>query len=152
MMVAFRLASRLRKNRLEQAPILAQPIGILYRVLFTWLLGIELPWRTRVGSGLKIYHGVGLVINDDVVLGNSVTLRNGVTLGHRFPGDGVPVIGDRVEVGANAVIIGGVRIGNDARIAPGALVLTDIPAGGVAVGNPAIVTRIRSLGCRQSDH
>jgi serine acetyltransferase len=81
-----------------------------------------------------------LVVNDKTVFGAYCTVRNSTTIGNKRLKDGsysaAPLFGDRVDIGANAVIIGPVRIGNDVAIGAGAVVLKDVPAGHVAVGNP----------------
>jgi serine acetyltransferase len=132
----FRIAHALRGDGPKPRPA-SVPVGILYRVLVDWVLGIELPWRTTVGPGLTLDHGHALVVHDHTVIGSNVVLRQGVTLGlRRGPAD-CPLIGDGVDIGAGAIILGDVVIGDGARIAAGAVVINDVPAGATAVGNPA---------------
>jgi serine acetyltransferase len=116
-------------------------VGILYRLIVEWGLGIEIPWKTSLGAGVKLYHGVGLVVNDRSVIEAGVTLRNGVTIGHVRPGEGCPVIRRGVELGANCVILGPVEVGADSIIGAGAVVTKSIPARSLAVGVPARVIR-----------
>tara|TARA_R110001583_G_C5667039_1_gene410305 strand:- start:6223 stop:6546 length:324 start_codon:yes stop_codon:yes gene_type:complete len=100
-------------------------------------MGIELNYKTRVGKGLVIYHGVGLVVNTGVVIGENCILRHGVTIGNFILKDGsesqCPVLGDNVEVGASAIILGNIKIGNNVRIGAGALVTKDVPDNSVVV-------------------
>jgi putative colanic acid biosynthesis acetyltransferase WcaB len=135
----FRLAHLLRLNIVIF--ILFLPYFIFYRVFVEWLLCIELPWKTRVGPGFRIDHGQALIINDGTVFGAGCTVRNSTTIGNKRMKDGTyskaPVFGDRVDIGANAVIIGPITIGDDSAIGAGAVVLKDVPPGHVAVGNPA---------------
>ena len=112
---------------------------IPYRIFSEWLLGIELRPKTIVGSGLTIFHGYGLTINDHSIIGSNVVLRNGVTIGHQRPGGRSPVVEDQVQVGASALILGPITVGEGAQIGAGAVVVTDIPARAVAIGNPAKV-------------
>lgn len=116
------------------------PIMILYRILIEWILGVELPAKTTVGPGLKIYHGQGLVINDGCILGANVTVRHCTTIGNIIK-DGIasrcPIIGNNVEIGSNAVIIGPIKIGNNVMIGAGSVVVKDIPDNCTVVGNPA---------------
>lgn len=112
-----------------------------YRGVTEFVLGIELRPKTKVGKGLSIYHGFGLVVNDHSVIGDQVRLRNGVTIGHQFRGGGAPVIGDRVEVGAGAILLGAIEIGDDAVVGAGAVVTKSVPARAVVAGNPARVLR-----------
>ena len=113
---------------------------LLFRALET-LLGISLPKAAAIGPGLRIWHFGGIFIHPDARIGAHCTLRHGVTIGNRFEGGGAPVIGDNVELGAYAQVLGGVRIGNDCRIGAMSLVLCDVPDGCTAVGVPAHVIR-----------
>ncbi len=113
---------------------------------------MDLPWSTRIGPGLAITHGWGLVINENAQIGANVTLFHGVTLGRsdRIGADGVrvsayPVLEDEVWVGPHAVIVGGVTIGRGSRIAAGAVVTRDVPAHSMVVGNPATITKERVI-------
>ena len=137
-LVLFRVAQAARGSG-RRPRLLAVPIGVTYRVVVEWLLGIELPWKTRVGPGLRLLHGHALVVNDGSVIGRGVTLRHSTTIGRRPPVGACPRLGDRVDVGAGAILLGGISIGADARIGAGAVVLDDVPAGAVAFGNPAAV-------------
>lgn len=138
-MVAFRLAHVASRNRHGLIGIPARVYGLWYRVAVEWVMGIEIPWKTTIGPGARLRHGVGLVLNDDCVIGARVMLRHGVTIGNVGRGGPCPVLGDDVEVGSGAVIIGGIAIGDGARIGANAVVTKDVPAGWVAVGNPATI-------------
>ncbi len=121
--------------------ILLRVYWLLFRIVET-LTGISLPKSCLIGKGLRIWHFGGVFINGQAVLGENCTLRQGVTIGNRDEGGGSPIIGDDVELGAYAQILGEVRIGDGCRIGAMALVLSDVPAGATAVGQPArIVTR-----------
>jgi len=138
-MTLFRLAHLLRASLLTF--ILFLPYFIFYRVFVEWFLCIELPWKTRVGPGFRIDHGQALIINDGTVFGADCIVRNSTTIGNKRLKDGTysraPIFGDRVDIGANAVIIGPITIGDDVAIGAGSVVLKDVPAKHVAVGNPA---------------
>lgn len=140
-MLLFRTAHLLRRSKLTF--ILFIWYFLLYRVLVEWFLCIELPWKTRIGPGFRIDHGQALVINDGTVFGAACTVRNSTTIGNKRLKDGTysraPHFGDRVDIGANAVIIGPITIGDDVAIGAGAVVLRDVPSKHVAVGNPARV-------------
>jgi putative colanic acid biosynthesis acetyltransferase WcaB len=120
------------------------PLVVGYRFITEFILGIELRPRTSVGPGLSIYHGFSIVVNDHAIIGKDVKLRHNVTIGHLRPGGPSPVIGDGVEFGAGAIVLGGVHIGDGAVIGAGAVVTKDVPAGYVAVGNPATIRPRRS--------
>ncbi|HRN37579.1 MAG TPA: hypothetical protein PLV70_01105 [Flavobacteriales bacterium] len=140
-MVFFRTMHLLRQNLASFLVFL--PLFILYRVLVEWMLCIELPWKTRIGPGFRIDHGQALVVNDGTVFGAGCTVRNSTTIGNKRMKDGsysrAPIIGDRVDIGANAVIIGPITVGDDVAIGAAAVVVRDVPAGHVAIGNPARV-------------
>ena len=99
--------------------------------------GISLPKSARIGPGLRIWHFGNIFVHPDAVLGSGCTLRQGVTIGNRHEGGPVPQLGDDVELGAYAQILGAIRIGCRAKIGAMAVVLQDVPIDGVAVGNPA---------------
>jgi serine O-acetyltransferase len=125
---------------------LRKPFSLLYKILRTgcqMTTGIELPCETRVGRRLRIEHFGGIIVSGDAVIGDDVVLRHGVTLGLKRTNErGAPRIGNRVDIGAGAKILGPVTIGDDAVIGANAVVLRDVPAGALAVGIPArIVTR-----------
>ena len=122
--------------------VIAIPSIVLHRFVTEFILGIELRPKTRIGPGLSIYHGVGLVVNDHAVLGRNVTLRNGVTIGHQISGGGTPTIGDNVSIGAGAILLGEIHVGDRAVIGAGAVLTKSVPAGAVVVGNPAKVIKI----------
>lgn len=104
-----------------------------------FLTGIEIHPGARIGGGLFIDHGMGVVIGETAVIGTDVTLFHGVTLGgvDARPGRRHPQLGDSVLVGAGAKILGPITIGNGARIGAQAVVLADVPPHTTAVGIPA---------------
>jgi serine O-acetyltransferase len=122
---------------------LRMPFSLAYKILFALVQaasGTELPCETKVGLRLRIDHSQGIVISGDASLGDDVVLRNGVTIGlRRAPFRGSPVIGDRVDIGAGAKILGAIHIGHDSVIGANAVVLSDVPPNSIAVGVPAKV-------------
>lgn len=141
-MLLFRIAHLLRRGPVWLRP-LALLYGPFYRVGVEWLMGIELPWKTVVGEGLRLDHGVGLVINDHAIIGRNCHLRQSTTIGHKQRKDGsfsgAPVLEDHVNVGANVVIIGEIRVGSGAAIGAGSVVVKDVPPHSTVAGNPAKV-------------
>ncbi len=121
--------------------LLRRPLSLLYKFMKIGAqitTGIDLPCEAQVGRRLVIEHFGGIVVSGDSVIGDDVTLRHGVTLGLRRTGvPGAPVIGNGVDIGAGAKILGPVRIGDGAVIGANAVVLCDVPAGMLAVGIPA---------------
>ncbi len=145
-MMLFRLAYLLRLSPVTF--ILFLPYFLFYRFFVEWVLCIELPWKTRIGPRFRIDHGQALIVNDNTVFGADCIVRNSTTIGNKRLKDGsysvAPRFGDRVDIGANAVIIGPITIGDDVVIGAGAVVVKDVPPGHVAVGNPArILSRVR---------
>lgn len=138
-LLLFRTARRIRTSRVPIAKLFGRPFCFLYLVIVEWTWGIELPWATSVGPGLRIYHGTGIVVNGNTRIGKDVTLRQGVCIGARTATGPSPTIADGVQIGAGAIVLGGVNIGANANIGAGAVVLADVPAAAIAVGNPARV-------------
>lgn len=106
-------------------------------MLYTLLSGIQIPRSCKIGPGLRIYHFGCIVINPLTVIGENCTLRQGVTIGNRQAIDDVPVLGNNVDIGAGAKILGKIRIGNNVSIGANAVVLKDVPDNHIAVGVPA---------------
>lgn len=113
---------------------------LLFRLIET-ALSTSLPKSAVIGPGLRIWHFGGIFLHPDVRIGANCTLRQGVTLGNRVENGPAPVIGNNVEFGAYAQVLGGVRIGNDCKIGAMTLVLHDVPDGCTAVGVPAKIIR-----------
>lgn len=101
--------------------------------------GVEIHPAADLGRRLFIDHGMGVVIGETAVLGDDVVLFHGATLGGKAMHHGKrhPTLGDGVVVGAGAKILGPVWIGSGAQIGANAVVITDVPAGAIAVGVPA---------------
>lgn len=123
------------------------PLKIMHR-LSTHLAAVDFSWRTKVGAGIAITHGWGLVVNPGAKIGNNVTLFHGVTLGRRdrISPDGNrqtehPVIEDEVWIGPHAIIVGGVTIGRGSRIAGGAFVTESVPPYSIVSGNPSTIVK-----------
>jgi serine O-acetyltransferase len=129
---------------LARPRIVRAPLYRVYRTLFRFVrnhYGIELPPTTKVGRRFRIGHQSGIVIHSRAEIGDDCLIRQNVTIGaaneDRAPR--APRLGNGVEVGAGAVIIGGVSIGDGARIGPNAVVMTDVPPGATAFATPARV-------------
>jgi len=106
--------------------------------------GIEIHPGAKIGKGLFIDHGMGVVIGETAELGDNCTLYQGVTLGGtgKDVGKRHPTLGNNVLVGAGAKILGPFKVGDNSKIAAGAVVLEEIPPNSTAVGVPArVVTR-----------
>ena len=106
--------------------------------LMRWFTGVEIHPGARIGKGLFIDHGMGVVIGETAEIGEGCTLYHGVTLGGTSwqREKRHPTLGDNVVVGAGAKILGPIRIGNNARIGSNSVVVKDVPAGATVVGIP----------------
>ncbi len=106
--------------------------------------GIEIHPGAKIGKGLFIDHGMGVVIGETTEIGDYCTLYQNVTLGGtgKDVGKRHPTLGDHVLVGAGAKVLGPFKIGDHARIAAGAVVLSAVPANATAVGVPAHIARL----------
>jgi len=121
--------------------VIRLPCSILYKLLkliSEILTGIDLPCEAKLGRRFRIDHFGGIVISGDAEFGDDCVIRNGVTVGLRHTGQrGAPVIGNRVDMGAGAKVLGSIRIGDDVAIGANAVVITDVPSNSIAVGVPA---------------
>lgn len=137
----FRCAQRWRAETGPLSRLVFLVVGGSYKLITEGFMGIELPVSTEVGPGLRLRHGVGIVVNPASRIGANVMLRQGVTLGNRQLPDDCPTIEAGVEIGVGAVVIGAVTVGANARIGPNAVVFRDVPAGAIVM-SPA--SEIRS--------
>ncbi len=114
-------------------------LGRIVSHLGPFLTGIEIHPGARIGDRFFIDHGMGVVIGETTIIGDDVTLYQGVTLGGtgKERGKRHPTLGNGVIVGVGAKILGDVKIGDHARIGGGAVVLRDVPPHTTAVGVPA---------------
>ncbi len=128
--------------------LVRKPFSALYRVLFKLvqtLTGIELPCEVRIGRNFVIDHFGGIVISEYASFGNNCRIRQDVTVGLASVEDPcAPTIGNNVDIGAGAKLLGRITIGDDVLIGANAVVLTNVPAYSVAVGVPAVVRRRRA--------
>ncbi len=131
----FRLQGMLVSLRLT-------PLALLPHWLNKWLNGCVIGVKAQFGPGFVLVHPIGVVINSAVRGGSNVWLESSVVIGDNR--GGVPVLGDEVFVGSGAKIIGGLHIGDGARVGANAVVLHDVPAGATAVGIPARCRPVKS--------
>jgi serine O-acetyltransferase len=108
-----------------------------------WLTGIEIHPGAQIGRGLFIDHGMGVVIGETTIIGNNVTLYQGVTLGGtgKERGKRHPTIGDNVVIGAGAKVLGNIKIGNNVQIGANAVVIKDVPDNSTVVGVPGRIVK-----------
>lgn len=137
-LVAYRVGVWRNSVRFRPARMLltlfCQPLAWISRAVY----GIQLKPRTRIGRRLFIAHQHGIVIHGRAAIGDDCVIHQGVTIGAARSGpQSPPILGDRVMVGAGAVIVGSVVVGDDVSIGPNAVVLTNVPSGSVVAAPPA---------------
>lgn len=113
--------------------------------------GIEIHPGAKIGRRFFIDHGNGVVIGETTEIGDDVTVYQGVTLGGtgKDVGKRHPTIGNNVMIGAGAKVLGPFKVGDNSKIASGAVVLSEVPANATAVGVPARIVKIK--GSKVSD-
>lgn len=110
------------------------------------LFGGVIPYQADIGEGTIIgYQGLGVVIHKNCIIGKNCHIAQNVTMGGTSGLKDVPVLGNNVDIGAGANVIGPIRVGNNATIGAGAVVITDIPENAVAVGVPAKVVKYKNV-------
>lgn len=123
--------------------LLRKLFSLIYKVLFKFvqiITGIELPCEVVVGRNFVIDHFGGIVISGYARFGDDCRIRNGVVVGLKNVSEPIaPIIGNNVDIGAGAKVLGNIRIGNNVVIGCNAVVLIDVPDDALAVGVPATV-------------
>ena len=125
-----------------RSPIIRKFASFIYRIGFRRcrnVYGIELPYSAQIGRRVVIEHQGGIVVHGATTIGDGTIIRQGCTFGIRSLDrlDEAPTIGRDVNIGAGAVIIGDVKVGDGASIGANAVVLHDVPPGALAIGVPA---------------
>jgi serine O-acetyltransferase len=116
--------------------------GIFFRFLlrrYTYRYGFQIPVSTEIGDGLYLGHFGPIIVNARAKIGQNCNIAPGVTIGQQNRGKriGSPTIRDKVWIGTNAVIVGGIEIGKNVLISPASFVNFDVPENSIVIGNPA---------------
>jgi serine O-acetyltransferase len=123
--------------------LLRKPFSMVYHILYKLVqivAGVELPCEVPVGRGFVIDHFGGIIISGYAKFGDGCRIRNGVVVGLRRVEDKrAPTIGNNVDIGAGAKLLGPINVGDNVRIGANAVVLCDVPDNSIAVGVPAVV-------------
>lgn len=123
--------------------VLRKLLSLVYKVLYKFVqivTGIELPCEVRLGKNFVIDHFGGIVISGYASFGDNCRIRNGVVVGlRRVDEPCAPQIGNNVDIGAGAKLLGDIKIGNNVAIGANAVVLCDVPDNHLAYGVPAAV-------------
>jgi len=135
-----------------KSALFRKPFSLLYKTLYKFIqviTGIELPCEVTVGKNFRIDHFGGIIISGFASFGDNCVIRDGVTVGLRRVDDPVaPQIGNSVDIGTGAKVLGGITIGDNVVIGANAVVLEDVPSNSIAVGVPA---RIKTRGKHASN-
>ncbi len=121
-------------------PVAPRSIAYVSRAI----TGVEIHPAAKIGKGLLIDHGSGVVIGETAEIGDDVTIYQGVTLGGTgfATGKRHPTLADEVTVGSGARLLGPIEVGRGAKIGANSVVITDVPANATVVGNPGHVVRV----------
>lgn len=127
--------------------LLRVPFSLLYKLLFKlveWTCGITLPYTVKLGRRVRIWHHGGMILHA-ASIGDDVQVRQNTTLGIARTNENhrLPTIGNGVDIGCGACILGAVTVGDGSVIGANAVVVKDVPANSVAVGVPAKVIGLR---------
>ncbi len=135
-LLAYRLSHWLWK---KNVPIIPRLISQLAR----WVTGIEIHPGAQIGRGFFIDHGMGVVIGETAIIGDFVTLFQGVTLGGtgKERGKRHPTLGNHVVVGAGAKVLGNITIGDFVKIGANSVVLRSVPSNSTVIGIPGRIIK-----------
>jgi serine O-acetyltransferase len=122
---------------------------LLYRMMQRHVrnhYGIEMYDTATIGRRLEIGHQGAIVIHEYAVIGNDCTIRQAVTIGAAgsWSATTAPILGDHVDVGAGAKILGKIKVGDNTRIGPNVVLMTDLPAGAIAFVEPPRVLHLKA--------
>jgi len=135
-----------------QPALLRKMFSLIYRILFKVIqiiTGIELPCEAVVGRSFIIDHFGGIIVSGYAIFGDNCRIRNGVVVGLRRVDQKIaPILGNNVDVGSGAKLLGPIRIGDNTIIGANAVVLCDVPSNSIAVGVPATVKPRRTVSTR----
>jgi serine O-acetyltransferase len=130
--------------------LLRKLFSLIYKFLFKLiqiLTGIEFPCEVQIGRNFVIDHFGGIIVSGYAKFGDNCRIRNGVVVGlQRVEDPCAPIIGNNVDIGAGAKVLGAIRIGNNVLIGANAVVVADVPDESIAVGVPAKIRPRHTAG------
>lgn len=131
------------------------PFSILYKILYKlveWTCGISLNYTVRVGRRVRIWHHGGMILGA-LEIGNDVHIRQNTTFGVKRRGDPrwmKPIIGDRCDIGAGAVIVGPITVGHDSIIGANVVIAKDIPPNSIVVAAAPVIKEKKHSSTREA--
>ena len=145
----YRISNAIFKSKTPS--IIKKPLlllSIIFQKLIEIIAGISIPYSCIIGHSFYIGHFGGIILNANTKIGDNCNISQGVTIGVSGRGEkrGVPVLGDNIYIGANAVLAGNINIGNNCVIAANSLVIESIVDNSTVIGVPAKV--INQLGSK----
>ncbi len=129
--------------RTVHVPVIGPILRLIYRLRKFWVFattGVDIRPGAKIGRRFTIHTFGGIVVADDVEIGDDCRIYSGACVVHRANdrAAGVPRIGNNVRIGSGAKVMGGITVGDNVSIGANAVVLHDVPAGHIAVGVPAV--------------
>lgn len=129
--------------------LLRKFFSLIYKLLYKFvqiITGIEFPCEVEIGKKFSIDHFGGVIVSGYARFGDNCRIRNGVVVGLKNVDEpGAPCVGNNVDIGAGAKLLGKIRIGNNVLIGANAVVITDVPDNSIAVGVPAVIKTNKQL-------
>ncbi len=123
--------------------LIRKPLSLLYKIAYKLvqvITGVDLPCEAEVGRNFIIDHFGGIIVSGYAKFGDNCRIRNGVSIGlRRVEAPCAPQIGNNVDIGAGAKLLGAITIGDNVLIGANAVVVTDVPANSIAMGVPATI-------------
>lgn len=136
-MIVYKIWSFSNRLYLKGYRRLARYVYIFLRLFFS----CDIPYSSKIGKNVEFKHdGLGITINPNAIIGDNCQIYQNVTIGGRN-GQRPPIIGNNVIIGANALVLGAITIGDGAKIGAGTVCLIDVPENATAVGNPAKIIK-----------
>ena len=136
----YRFSNKIYKSKLPT--LLKKPLLVLALMWQKWIeitTGISIPYSVNIGESFYIGHFGNIIINSNAIIGDNCNISQGVTIGINGKGDnrGVPIIGDNVYIGANAVLAGKIKVGDNVVVGANSFLIHNVEDNTTVLGVPA---------------
>lgn len=123
----------------QRAGAISPLLGSMLKQVNQAVTGAEVAWQAKIESGLILFHPTGVVIGEYATIGKDCSIQQGVTIGSKYPHlpRECPSVGDSVQIGAGARVLGSIRVGDHSIVGANAVVTKNVPSNMIAVGVPA---------------